>query len=267
MSLGWLQIVVLAVVQGITEFLPISSSAHLILVPLFTDWPDQGLGFDLAVHLGTLTAVIAYFRTELGTMTRDWTRSLIERRSVGDSRLTWAILWGTVPVGIAGFLLKHQVETTLRAPLVIGVATIAFGLLLWLADRRPGTRSEHELKWSDVLVVGLSQAVALIPGTSRSGITMTAGLLLGLSREGAARFSFLLAVPVTALAGVYEISKLAMSDERVAWVSFVFGAVLAALTAFACIHYFLKWLTRFGLFPYVVYRLLLGALILVLFLA
>ncbi|NBB82951.1 MAG: undecaprenyl-diphosphate phosphatase [Alphaproteobacteria bacterium] len=263
--MDWLQVAVLALVQGITEFLPISSSAHLILVPRLTDWSDQGLGFDLAVHLGTLSAVVWYFRGELWAMARDWTRSLRARRTVGESRLGWAVLIGTVPVGIAGLLMGDAVETSLRAPLVIAATTIGFGLLLLLADRRPGARSEHQLRWVDVLVVGCAQALALIPGTSRSGITITAALFMGLSREGAARFSFLLAVPVTALAGGLKLLQLAAGPAVVHWGEFLAGALLSAVTAYLCIHYFLKWLTRFGMLPYVVYRLALGALLLVLF--
>ncbi|MBN1237656.1 MAG: undecaprenyl-diphosphate phosphatase [Gammaproteobacteria bacterium] len=261
MELGWLQVVVLAIVQGITEFLPISSSAHLILVPLFTDWPDQGLAFDLAMHLGTLTAVVVYFRDELAGMARDFLRSLRERREIGDSRLAWAVLLGTIPVGLAGLFLGDSIEQHTRAPLLIGSTTIVFGIVLWAADRRPGARSEHAVGWLDILAIGCAQALALIPGTSRSGITIAVGLLVGLSREGAARLSFLLAIPVTALAGGYKLVQLGASPEPVEWTPFLAGAALAALTAFLCIHYFLKWLTRFGLMPYVVYRLVLGAVI------
>lgn len=264
-TIGWLQVLVLAIVQGVTEFLPISSSAHLILVPRFTDWPDQGLAFDLAVHLGTLVAVVAYFRGELAGMAADCVRAVRRGRRVGDSRLGWAVLWGTVPVGLAGLLFEDAIETSLRAPAVIGVTTILFGVFLWLADRRPGARSEHELTWRDVVVVGCAQALALVPGTSRSGVTITAGLLAGLSRDGAARFSFLLAVPVTALAVGLKAWQLVTGPATVRWAPFVVGAALAALTAFLCIHYFLKWLTRFGLIPYVVYRFALGAVIIAVF--
>ena len=262
--IGWLQIVVLAIVQGITEFLPISSSAHLILVPRFTDWPDQGLAFDLAVHVGTLLAVIVYFRAELGRMAVDFTRSLFARRSIGDSRLAWAVLWGTVPVGLAGLAFNDIVETTLRSPTVIAATTIGFGLLLWFADTRHGSRTEHSLTWRDVVVVGCAQAIALVPGTSRSGITITAGLLAGLSREGAARFSFLLAIPVTGLAAALEAGELVARPDPVDWGPFAAGAALSAITAFVCIHFFLKWLTRFGMLPFVLYRLALGAVILAL---
>jgi undecaprenyl-diphosphatase len=262
LSIGWLQVIVLAIVQGITEFLPISSSGHLILVPKFTSWPDQGLAFDLAVHLGTLAAVVFYFREELGRMSADLSRSIRMRRPVGDSRLAWAVLWGTIPVGLAGLVFDDTIEMRLRAPVLIAATTIGFGLLLWVADYRKGERSEHELSWRDVLVIGCAQALALVPGTSRSGVTISAAMLLGLSREGAARFSFLLAVPVTALAGGLKIAQLASRAEPVEWAPFFVGAALAAATAFLCIHYFLKWVTRFGLMPFVLYRLALGAVIL-----
>lgn len=261
MTLGWLQVIALAVLQGITEFLPISSSAHLILLPRFVDWPDQGLAFDLAVHVGTLTAVIFYFRRELARMTVDWVASLRARRTVGESRLAWAVLWGTIPVGLVGVALNGGAEASLRRPDLIAATTILFGLLLFVADRRPGPRSEHQLRWRDVFAVGCAQALALIPGTSRSGVTMTAGLLLGLSREGAARFSFLLAIPVTALAGGLKAFEVTANAVPVEWLKFAVGTAIAAVTAFLTIHYFLKWLTRYGMWPYVVYRLLLGMVI------
>ena len=265
MTIGWLQVLVLAIVQGLTEFLPISSSAHLILVPRFTDWPDQGLAFDLAVHLGTLAAVVLYFRGELSRMIVDLSRSLRIRAPVGDSRLAWAVLWGTVPAGLVGLLSSGAIETQLRSPVLIAATTIAFALVLWVADRRPGERSEHQLSWTDIVIVGCAQAVSLVPGVSRSGVTISAALLLGLSRDGAARFSFLLAVPITAAAGALTTWKLVAAEERVDWAPFIVGAGLSALTALLCIHYFLKWLTRFGLLPYVLYRLLLGAVLIMVF--
>jgi undecaprenyl-diphosphatase len=257
-----LQIVVLAIVQGITEFLPISSSGHLILVPYLTNWPDQGLEFDMAVHLGTLTAIIVYFRTTLAAMARDWVLSVARRREIGESRLAWAVLFGTIPAGITGLILRHDIETTLRSPLVIACTTIGYALLLLAADRLgPQRRDERSVGWLDVVVIGCAQALALVPGTSRSGITMTAGLFRGMTRQAAARFSFLLAVPVTAAAGLSEIAGYDAAtpiDTR----ALVLGIVVSAATGFASIHYLLKWLTRFGMLPYVIYRLALGAVLL-----
>lgn len=258
-----IQILVLALVQGFTEFLPISSSAHLILVPVLSDWPDQGLAFDVAVHVGTLSAVVMYFRHELLQMSRDWLTSCVQRRQVGESRLAWAVIWGTLPVAVAGLLLNDVVESTLRSELVIAWATIGFGLLLWLADvRGVRQRHEHQIGWRDVLVIGLAQAVALIPGTSRSGITMTAGLFMGLTREAAARFSFLLSVPTIFLAGSYKTLQLVTGDEVVAWGDLLIGIIVSGITAYLVINLFLKWLDRNGMLPFVLYRLLLGGALL-----
>ena len=188
----FMQILLLAMLQGLTEFLPVSSSAHLILLPIIADWQDQGLAFDVAVHVGTLSAVVFYFRHTLRKITADWWQSLLRRTAVGDSRLAWAVGFGTIPVGLAGLLLGDFIETALRSPLVIAITTIGFGLLLGWADwQGKRQRDEYSLGWRDVIVIGVAQALALIPGTSRSGITITAGLMLGLTRDAAARFSFL----------------------------------------------------------------------------
>lgn len=254
-----IQILALAILQGLTEFLPISSSAHLILLPQLEGWADQGLAFDVAVHVGTLAAVVWYFRRDLLLMTRDWGRSLATRQMVGESRLAWAVLLGTIPVGLAGLLFKGVIETELRSPLVIAWATILFALLLWWADAKGrGVRSEHGIGWKDVLVIGVAQALALIPGTSRSGITMTAGLMLGLSRSAAARFSFLLSIPVIVLAGGLHIIELARGEAAVDWNALLLGSVLSGIAAYLCIHVFLKLLERIGMMPFVIYRLLLG---------
>lgn len=254
-----LHIVVLALLQGLTEFLPISSSAHLILVPELLGWPDQGLAFDVAVHVGTLTAVVLYFRQDLLRMTGAWFGSLTGRGQNRDSRLAWAVLFGTVPVGLAGLLLHDVIETQLRSHWVIVVTTVLFGLLLGWADwRGQRRRDEFSLRWQDVLWIGLAQAVALIPGTSRSGITMTAGLMLGLTREAAARFSFLLSIPVIVLAGGLEVRKLLAEAAPPDLRALILGTVLSALCAYLCIHYFLKLINRMGLWPFVLYRLGLG---------
>jgi undecaprenyl-diphosphatase len=256
-------LIALAVLQGLTEFLPISSSAHLILLPVVEGWKVQDLAFDVAVHIGTLSAVVIYFRGELLGMVRDWTRSVVTRRAVGDSTLAWAVLWGTVPVGIAGLLFNDIIESTIREPQVgvplIASTTIIFGILLGVADwRGVRVRDEHSLNWKDVLVIGVAQAVALIPGTSRSGITMTAGLMMGLTRAGAARFSFLLSIPVIILAGGLKVVELATGDVAVVWSDLLLGAVISGVSAYLCIHFFLKLLERMGMMPFVIYRLILG---------
>ena len=257
------QAVILALVQGLTEFLPISSSAHLILVPVLVDWPDQGLAFDVAVHFGTLSAVVLYFRHQLSAMARAWVGSLGSRYPDQEARLAWAVLLGTVPLGLSGLLLHDVVETYLRSPLVIAAATILFGLLLWYADARgPQTRCEYRLSAGRVAVIAFAQVLALIPGTSRSGITITAGLLVGLDRKAAARFSFLLSIPAILMAAGYEGSKLLGGEHPVQWAPMLLGVAVSAVSAYACIHYFLKLLDRIGMLPFVWYRLLLGAVLL-----
>jgi undecaprenyl-diphosphatase len=255
----WFQVLVLALIQGITEFLPISSSAHLILVPVLTGWKDQGLAFDVAVHLGTLMAVVLYFRDELMSMTRDWIGSVSGKGMQGDARLAWGVLLGTIPVGLAGLLFKDVIETQLRSGEVIIATTIIFGLLLGYADwRAKQERSEHQIRWLDVLIIGIAQAIALIPGTSRSGITMTAGLMVGLTREGAARFSFLLSIPVIVLAGGLKLLDLIESAGPVDWMVLIVGTLISCVSAFLVIHYFLQILKRIGMWPFVIYRLVLG---------
>lgn len=266
-----LAIIILALVQGLTEFLPISSSGHLILVPLLSDWDDQGLTFDLAVHLGSLVAVVAYFRREIALVVRDWTGSLLTRRQTEHSRIGWAVLWGTIPVGIAGLVFKDVIETTMRTPetgaIVIAGSLIGFGLLLGLADWRfRGERQERDMRWSDVLVIGAAQALALIPGTSRSGITMTAALFMGLSREAAARFSFLLSIPVIILATGLQLLDLRDPALEVDWRALWLGSLVSGVSAYACIHYFLAFIKRIGMQPFVAYRVVLGAILLWIFL-
>jgi undecaprenyl-diphosphatase len=262
-----LQTFSLALLQGVTEFLPISSSAHLILLPRLVGWPDQGLAFDVAVHLGTLAAVVLYFWSEVTAMALEWTRSLATGRSTLNSRLAWAVILATVPAGLAGLVWKDNIETLLREPLVIAATTIGFGALLWWADVRGSRlRTESHLRWRDALVIGLAQALALIPGTSRSGITITAGLALGLTRPAAARFSFLLSIPVIVLAGGLETLELVRTEEAPEWRALLLGALVSGLSAYLTIRFFLRLVERIGLFPFVLYRLVLGALLLALFL-
>ena len=257
-----IQIIVLALVQGLTEFLPISSSAHLILVPFITDWPDQGLAFDVAVHVGTLTAVVTYFRKEINKMFFAWFSSLKGKHSE-DSKLAWAVLIGTVPVGLVGLLFKDVIGEHLRTPLVIAATTIIFGLLLWYADwSGKRNRDEHSLSWKDIIVIGCAQAIALIPGTSRSGITITAGLMLGLTAQASARFSFLLSIPVIVLAGGVETLDYLKVAEMNDMNDLIVGAVISAVSAYMCIHFFLKLLESVGMTPFVVYRLILGVVLL-----
>lgn len=259
-----LQLVVLALVQGVTEFLPISSAAHLVLVPALTGWDDQGLAFDIAVHVGTLAAVAGYFRGDIAALVRGGLAPLVGRVPDARGRLAWLLVLATVPVGLAGLAFKDVVETTLRAPAVIAWASIGFGLLLWAADRLGARRrDETTLGWRGALLIGVFQALALVPGTSRSGITITAGLLLGLDRAASARFAFLLAIPVIALSGLLQAAELARAGAATPWGALALAAALAAASAWLCIHLFLRFITRIGMAPFVVYRVALGLVLLV----
>lgn len=260
--MDWLQVVILALVQGITEFLPVSSSAHLILVPVLTDWPDQGLAFDVALHLGSLLAVVLYFRNDLVAMTASWFRSLRTRQPDSDARLAWAVLLGTIPVGLAGLAFKDTIETVLRSPLYLAAGLIVFGIALAWADlRHRGSRTEHQMTWKDVLVIGCAQAVALFPGTSRSGITITAALFMGMNREAASRFSFLLSIPVIVLACALLIKDLLETPEPIHWGYMAAGVLLSGVSAYLCIHYFLAFIKRIGMMPFVAYRIVLGVIL------
>ena len=257
-------IIVLAVIQGLTEFLPISSSAHLILPSQVFGWPDQGLAFDVAVHVGTLAAVIWYFRAEVGRLTVAWVGDTVRGRVGQDSGLAWAVIAGTIPAGQAGLLLNDFIETSLRSGLVIAVSTIGFGLVLWWSDavgRR--NRDLPALTMKDAVIIGVAQALALIPGTSRSGITITAALFLGFGREAAARFSFLLSIPLILAAGLLKTLELVEQGGATDWAAIALGAALSFVSAVVCIHLFLKFLERLGLMPFVIYRLVLGLLLLV----
>jgi undecaprenyl-diphosphatase len=253
----------LALIQGLTEFLPVSSQAHLVLYSLFTGGVYQGLDFDIILHAGSLVAVIFYFRRELWGMGHDWVGALAGGQKTAGSKLAWWIIIGTIPAGILGLLFKDLAEEALRSPLIMASALIGFGLLLGWADwARRGERDEHSLTLKDVLVIGFAQALALIPGTSRSGITMTAALFLGLSREAAARFSFLLSVPIIAAAGLLGVRDLLRNGVEAEWQALLVGFIVATVSTYACIHYFLAFIRRIGMQPFVAYRVILGLVIL-----
>ncbi len=252
----------LALLQGFTEFLPVSSSAHLILPAALLGWEDQGLAFDVAVHLGTLLAVILYFRRDVLAISRGMLVQLGGGRASDESRLGWQLLVATVPVIVAGALLKDFVDTSLREVWVLTATTLVFGLLLWAADRKGGGGIVlQRMSLRAAVIIGLAQVVALIPGTSRSGITMTAALFCGMDREAASRFSFLLSIPVIAGAALFLLLDL-MQEPQVNWSELLYAAVLAMFTAFACIHWFLGIINRIGFLPFVIYRLLLGCVLL-----
>jgi len=260
-----IHIFILAIVQGLTEFLPISSSAHLILTPKILEFADQGLAFDIAVHLGSLIAIISYMRRDLWLMITDFFGSLgADGHVTENSRMVWLIALATVPIVIFGGLFKSFVESDLRTTSVIATTTILFGLLLlWIDLRGKHQRNEHQLSWRDGLIIGLFQVLAIIPGTSRSGITMTAGLMLGLTREAASRFSFLLAIPTIMMSGALATLDLLQSGQAVDWNTLFLGIILSFFAAYTCIHFFLRFVERIGMLPFVIYRLLLGGAIII----
>ena len=252
----------LALIQGLTEFLPVSSSAHLILPSAIFGWPDQGLAFDVAVHFGALGAVILSLRVEIK---RIITAMLVGfgRRYPRHARLGWLIGLATAPAVLFGLLAKDFVETSLRNEFVIALATVAFGLLLWWAHYQRGCSGFGGIGLRQAILIGCAQALALIPGTSRSGITLTAALWLGLSRRVAAKFSFLLSVPIILGAATLKMSDLIEFSAPVAWDTIVVGVIVSFLSAYLCIRLFLTWIQRIGLLPFVAYRLALGMILLI----
>ena len=253
-----IEVIILSIIQGITEFLPISSSAHLILPSAIFGWADQGIAFDVAVHVGTLLAVMIYFRQDIGNLTVGWLKSIGGHHST-DSKLAWWVILATIPAGLAGLFAADLIETFLRSPWVIAVTTIVFGLLLWVADATAKQLVKMEqMGWQQALIIGIAQAFALIPGTSRSGITMTAAMLIGLDKLSAARFSFLLSIPIIVLSGGYQTTKLLSEPTQYDIAGILLGVVLSFISAYICIHYFLKIISRMGMLPFVIYRLLLG---------
>ena len=259
-----LQILILALVQGLTEFLPISSSAHLILTPYLFGYQDQGLAFDVAVHVGSLGAVVSYFRREVMQMTSDFFVSLTPSgTTTANSRLAWLIILSTVPIVVFGAVFKSLVETDLRSLLVIAMTTILFGLLLYWADQKGRRqRDEFSIGWKDALIIGMFQVLAIIPGTSRSGITMTAGLLLGMTRKAASRFSFLLSIPTILMSGILVTADLIRVETAVNWNELFLGAFLSFFSAYLCIYLFLRLIETIGMLPFVIYRLILGGVLL-----
>ncbi|WP_445775843.1 undecaprenyl-diphosphate phosphatase [Shewanella sp.] len=257
-----LQVIFLALIQGLTEFLPISSSAHLILPSQLLGWSDQGLSFDVAVNTGSLFAVVIYFRHDIVTLTKSWFGSLGGTQSQ-ESKLAWWIILATIPAVIVGFTAKDFIETHFRNTLVIAITTIVFGLLLWVADRMSKAQlNEFQMGWKKALLIGFAQALALIPGTSRSGATMTAALMLGLTREAAARFSFLMSIPVSFGAAILVTKDLLESPASIDYQALGLGIVVSFIAAYVCIHYFLKFISQIGMTPFVIYRLLLGGVLL-----
>ncbi len=254
------------VVQGLGEFLPISSSAHLVVMPWALRWEDPGLAFDVALHVGTLLALLAYFRGELWRLARAFVWSVVERK-IGDDldrRLAWLVLVGSIPGAAIGYGLEHAAEELFREnPLVVAGAMIGLGVLLWLIDARaPATRPIGAIGPRDAVLIGLAQAAAIVPGVSRSGSTITVGRALGLDREASARFSFLLAAPIVAGAGMLKVPKLVKSGGLDA--AALIGIVAAAVVGYLAIGGLLRFLRTRSYLPFAIYRVLFGAAVIAL---
>ena len=257
------QAIVLGIVQGLTEFLPVSSTGHLRIVPAFLGWEDPGAAFTAVTQLGTLTAVLLYFREDLWRIATTWLRSLRdpELRSTLDARMGWYIGLGTIPIAIFGFIFKDQIEEGARSLYLIGTTLIVLGLLLLLAEKvATHERPLERINRRDAIVIGVAQACALVPGVSRSGATLTAGMFLGFDRPSAARYSFLLSVPAVVLSGLFELRKI--GDEGGAgFVPTAIATLLAFIVGYATIAFLLRWLTSHSTAIFVAYRVLLGALV------
>lgn len=268
-----LQAIVLGIVQGLTEFLPISSTAHLRIVPVLFGWHfyggttnDPGAAFTAIVQLGTTAAIVLYFWRELLQVTVAWFRGLRDKsvRSSLEYKLGWYLILATVPVSVFGLVFSHQIETGARNLWIIAVTLIALAVVLFGAERIGSRRrDEEEINTTDAVVVGTAQALALIPGSSRSGVTITAGLFRGLNREAAARFSFLLSIPAVVLSGIYEAAKPNDQHQPGAGLTGI-ATLFAFIVGLASIAWLLRWLGRHGTYIFIVYRIALGTLLIIL---
>lgn len=258
-----LEIIILAIIQGVTEFLPISSSAHLLLPAELFGWVSQGLAFDVAVHVGSLLAVVIYLRKDIAELTVGFVKHGFSSHQSEHSKLAWSVVFATLPVIAVGFLLKDWIDENTRTAAVMAVTTIGFGLILWFADAKASlAKGLSSMRFGHAIIIGIAQVFALIPGTSRSGVTMTASLLLGFDRESAARFSFLLSIPAILGAGLLSTLDLLKQSEAVDWMALLYGAGFSFVSAYLCIYLFLNWISRIGMLPFVLYRLGLGCILL-----
>jgi undecaprenyl-diphosphatase len=258
------EIIILALIQGITEFLPISSSGHLLLPNMLLGWQDQGLAFDVAVHIGSLLAVMLYLREDITRLIASWCQHGLSRTQTPDSRLAWGVILATLPAVVVGFLLKDWIALNARTGLVIGMATLGFGVLLGIADAWANRRPvKTQVTLSNAWTIGLFQVLALIPGTSRSGITITGGRFLGLTRHVAARFSFLLSIPIILGAGTLATVDLLRSPTAIDITALCIGAVASFVSAYACIKVFMHVIEKISMQYFVYYRILLGTILIV----
>lgn len=264
--IGWFEAVVLGLIQGLTEFLPISSSAHIRIVSAIFKWPDPGAAFTAVIQLGTEAAVVIYFRKEIWEIISTWTRSLWTPalRAHHAARMGWYVIVGTLPIVILGLAFKDQIETVFRDLRLIGTTLIVFGLILWFADRtaRNKLTLDKHLSFTHAIVYGLAQSLALIPGVSRSGGTITAGLLLDYRREEAARYSFLLAIPAVLGSGFFELRKIG-DGASPDWGPTILATVISFAVGYAAVAWFLRYISTHKFTGFVIYRILLGLFVIV----
>ncbi|MBV2356390.1 undecaprenyl-diphosphate phosphatase [Streptomyces sp. J2-1] len=276
--MSWFESLVLGLVQGLTEFLPVSSSAHLRLTAAFASWNDPGAAFTAITQIGTEAAVLIYFRKDIGRIVSAWFRSLFnkELRRDHDAQMGWLVIVGSIPIGVLGLTLKDQIEGPFRDLRVTATMLIVVGVVIGIADRLAARdesggrhrapkqrKSLEDLSVKDGLIFGLCQACALIPGVSRSGATISGGLFMGYRRESAARYSFLLAIPAVLASGLFEV-KDSLSDGHVDWGPTLFATVIAFASGYAVIAWFMKWISNKSFMPFVYYRVLLGIVIIAL---
>ncbi len=265
-QLSWLQAIVLGISQGLTEFLPISSTAHTLVVSRLLGWPDPGAAFTAVTQVGTELAVVIYFRNDIARILKAWFSSLTkaDQRSNPDAKMGWYVIIGTIPIGVAGLAFKSSIETTARNLWLVAASLIFMGVLLGLADRyAKHTKSEADLNTKNAILFGLGQALALIPGVSRSGATITAGLAMGYKRDVAARYSFLLAIPAVFASAALTAGDIA-SDDFVNWPATIVATIVAFVVGFMVIAGLMKYLQTRTFMPFVVYRIVLGSVLIVL---
>lgn len=265
--MSWFQAVVYGLVQALTEFLPISSTAHVRLVGAFADWGDPGAAFTAVSQLGTLAAVLVYFRRDIWSIATTWTQSLYrpELRGELDARMGWYVILGTLPIGVLGLVFQNSIENGFRSLWLIAAMLVGFGLVIGYADATAANRKPLEgLRLRDGLFFGFAQALALVPGVSRSGGTISAGLLLGYRREAAARYSFLLSIPAVLVSGLFELKDIGGAEHPVEWPATIVATVVAFASGIAVIHYFLRYVSTHSFRPFVIYRIVLGLVLFVL---
>ena len=265
-QLSWLQAIVLGISQGLTEFLPISSTAHTLVVSRLLGWPDPGAAFTAVTQVGTELAVVIYFRNDIARILKAWFASLTkaDQRSNPDAKMGWYVIIGTIPIGVAGLAFKSSIETTARNLWLVAASLIFMGVLLGLADRyAKHTKSEADLNTRNAILFGLGQALALIPGVSRSGATITAGLAMGYKRDVAARYSFLLAIPAVFASAALTAGDIA-SDDFVNWPATIVATMVSFVVGFFVIAGLMKYLQSRTFLPFVIYRIALGSVLLVL---